>query len=129
MKASIKSIVFAVLTCLPIFLWPAATRSSTPSGLGFAMREDILAKFPDAKRDGAGYAARCPAHDDHRASLSMGTPDPDDVQWLLERHKKLPLRKIYRAKLFNVSSVTWPAYLATTVDARDEDRQAKARHI
>lgn len=37
------------------------------------MTADVLRKFPDAKRDGDGWAAKCPAHDDHRASLSIGT--------------------------------------------------------
>jgi hypothetical protein len=34
--------------------------------------ERLLAKLPDAKRVGRGWSARCPAHDDSRASLSIG---------------------------------------------------------
>ena len=45
---------------------------------------DVLAKFPDAKRDGAGWTAKCPAHDDRRASLSLGTGD--DGRTLLHCH-------------------------------------------
>jgi len=34
--------------------------------------ERVLAKFPRAVRSGDGWAARCPAHDDSRESLSIG---------------------------------------------------------
>jgi len=33
--------------------------------------ELVLSKLPDAKQAGKGWSARCPAHDDHRASLSV----------------------------------------------------------
>jgi len=33
--------------------------------------ETILSKLPDAKRKGAGWMARCPTHEDGRASLSI----------------------------------------------------------
>lgn len=38
--------------------------------------EDVVARFKDARRSGAGWAARCPAHDDRRASLNI-TKKPD----------------------------------------------------
>ncbi len=34
--------------------------------------ERLLAKLPSAKRNGRGWMARCPAHDDRRPSLSIG---------------------------------------------------------
>ena len=37
--------------------------------------ELILSKLPDVKRNGAGWMVRCPAHDDRRASLSIGVGD------------------------------------------------------
>jgi putative DNA primase/helicase len=37
--------------------------------------ELILSKLPPAKRSGKGWTARCPAHDDRRASLSISTGD------------------------------------------------------
>lgn len=37
--------------------------------------ELILSKLPAAKRHGAGWMARCPAHEDGRASLSIGVGD------------------------------------------------------
>jgi putative DNA primase/helicase len=37
--------------------------------------ELVLSKLPDAKRKGKEWMARCPAHDDGRASLSVGAGD------------------------------------------------------
>ncbi|MCC7085191.1 MAG: hypothetical protein IT427_09315 [Pirellulales bacterium] len=37
--------------------------------------ERLLAKLPDAKPAGKGWAARCPAHEDRRASLSIAEGD------------------------------------------------------
>jgi hypothetical protein len=37
--------------------------------------ETLLAKLPGAKRAGNGWSARCPAHDDRRASLSVSEGD------------------------------------------------------
>lgn len=34
--------------------------------------ETLLARLPDAKKAGDGWSARCPAHEDRRASLSIG---------------------------------------------------------
>jgi len=33
--------------------------------------ELLLSKLPDAKRFGKGWSARCPAHNDQQASLSV----------------------------------------------------------
>ena len=45
---------------------------------------DILAAFPGVRKAGAGYSAKCPAHEDGRASLSIG--QGDDGRWLLKCH-------------------------------------------
>jgi hypothetical protein len=37
--------------------------------------ELLLAKLPDAKKTGNGWSAKCPAHDDRRASLSISQGD------------------------------------------------------
>ena len=37
--------------------------------------ERMLAKLPGARKAGAGWSARCPAHDDRRASLSVSAVD------------------------------------------------------
>lgn len=44
----------------------------------------ILEALPSARQHGAGWQARCPAHDDHRASLSITTGD--DGRVLLKCH-------------------------------------------
>lgn len=37
--------------------------------------DSVLSKLPDARPNGSGWIARCPAHDDGRASLSVGVGD------------------------------------------------------
>src|SRR5262249_12152582 len=46
-------------------------------GRGRAMNplETLLARLPDARKAGNGWSARCPAHDDRRASLSVAQGD------------------------------------------------------
>jgi hypothetical protein len=46
--------------------------------------EQILVKLPDAKKSGTGWSARCPAHDDRRASLSIA--EGDDGRVLVNCH-------------------------------------------
>jgi hypothetical protein len=46
--------------------------------------ETLLAKLPGAKRAGSGWSARCPAHEDRRASLSIALGDDGTV--LLKCH-------------------------------------------
>ena len=53
---------------------------------------DVVSHFPDAKREGAGWAARCPVHDDRRASLSIGRGDDD--RWLLHCHSGCSVESI-----------------------------------
>jgi hypothetical protein len=46
--------------------------------------ERLLAKTPDAKPTGNGYSARCPAHEDRRASLSLA--EGEDGRALVHCH-------------------------------------------
>lgn len=46
--------------------------------------ECLLAKLPDAKQTSKGYSARCPAHEDRRASLSIA--EGDDGRALVHCH-------------------------------------------
>ncbi len=46
--------------------------------------ETLLARLPSAKKAGNGWSARCPAHDDRRASLSIA--EGDDGTALLKCH-------------------------------------------
>ena len=44
-----------------------------PRGYGpMTPLERVLATLPDVRAGSGGYTARCPAHDDRRASLSVG---------------------------------------------------------
>lgn len=56
---------------------------------------DVLAHFGDVRKDGDGWAAKCPAHDDHRASLSIG--HGDGGRWLLHCHAHCTLDAILAA--------------------------------
>lgn len=46
--------------------------------------DGVLEKFPNAKRAGSGWLVRCPAHDDGKASLSIG--QGEDGRVLLKCH-------------------------------------------
>ncbi|MCD6307475.1 MAG: hypothetical protein J7M24_00615, partial [Candidatus Latescibacteria bacterium] len=46
--------------------------------------DDLLSRFKEVKKCGAGYTARCPAHDDKKNSLSISTGD--DGRILLKCH-------------------------------------------
>ena len=48
------------------------------------MLDDLPDRLEGVRRSGAGWTARCPAHDDRRASLSVGRGD--DGRWLLKCH-------------------------------------------
>ena len=55
----------------------------------------VLARLEGGKRNGHGYLARCPAHDDHNPSLS-GT-EGDDGRVLLKCHAGRELKAIVKA--------------------------------
>jgi len=55
---------------------------------------DLLRAFPDATRSGHGWTARCPAHDDAHASLSLARSDAGG--WLLHCHAGCPAEVIVR---------------------------------
>ena len=56
---------------------------------------DILAAFTGIKKAGAGWTAKCPAHEDRRASLSIG--QGDNGRWLLTCHAGCSLDAILAA--------------------------------
>ena len=41
--------------------------------------DEILSRFPDARETAGGWSARCPAHEDRRASLSIGIGEKENV--------------------------------------------------
>ncbi len=57
--------------------------------------ERLLAKLPDAKQAGNGWSARCPAHEDRRASLSIG--EGEDGRALVNCHAGCKLDAICAA--------------------------------
>ena len=57
--------------------------------------ERLLSKLPDAKQAGKGWSARCPAHDDQRASLSIG--EGADGRALVKCHAGCPAEAICAA--------------------------------
>ncbi len=56
---------------------------------------EILRHFNNIKKSGAGYTARCPAHEDKRNSLSIGIGE--DGKILLHCHAGCPLENILQA--------------------------------
>jgi len=46
--------------------------------------ELLLSKLPGVRKSGSGWSARCPAHDDRHASLSVSSSD--DGRVLLHCH-------------------------------------------
>jgi hypothetical protein len=87
------------------------------------VREEVLGRFPDARQVGAGWVARCPAHEDARASLSVGRGEDDRV--LLFCHAGCTLDAILgaahltTADLFPESITTAPT-IASTYGYADE---------
>lgn len=55
----------------------------------------LLSKLPDATRTASGWAARCPAHDDRRASLSIA--EGDDGRALVKCHAGCSAQAIVEA--------------------------------
>ena len=56
---------------------------------------DILELFQGVRQSGDHWVARCPAHDDRHASLSIGRGD--DGRWLLKCHAGCDIDAILRA--------------------------------
>ena len=55
----------------------------------------VLSKLPLAVRSGQGWSARCPAHEDHHASLSIS--EGDDKRALLRCHAGCPTESVVEA--------------------------------
>jgi len=57
--------------------------------------EIVLSKLSAVRRSGNGWLARCPAHDDHRPSLSIN--EGSDGRVLLRCHAGCPVEEVVRA--------------------------------
>ena len=55
----------------------------------------VLGRLPDASGDGGQFAARCPAHDDHRPSVSI--KESEDGTVLLKCHAGCPTDRLLAA--------------------------------
>ncbi len=77
---------------------------------------------PDAMAVGAKIKRR----DVTGSSFSFTVENDDDEEWVRDDPAKLPLRRIKRAKVYDVGPVTFPAYDATTVSARCRDKAETA---
>lgn len=58
--------------------------------------DKVLAKFPDARRSGDGWTDCCPAHDDHRPSLSIN--EAEDSRVLMKCHAGCRIESILQTK-------------------------------
>lgn len=65
--------------------------------------EQLLSKLPDAKRNGKGWHARCPAHDDRRPSLSIA--EGDDGRALVNCHAGCSPQAIVEAAGLNLANL------------------------
>lgn len=81
--------------------------------------ERLLALLPDARETGSGWSARCPAHEDRHASLSVG--EGDDGRALVRCHAGCDVRDICAAL-----GITTRALMASTAgDHRRNGRPAR----
>jgi hypothetical protein len=86
---------------------------------------DLLAALSGVKTSGAGWTAKCPAHEDRRASLSIG--QGDDGRWLLKCHAGcatdaiLSAINLERRDLFPNTDARQRPVIAAEYDYTDED--------
>ena len=86
---------------------------------------DLLDSFSGVRRAGAGWSAKCPAHDDHRASLSIS--QSDDGTWLVKCHAGCDVDAVLAAAnlelrdLFPTSGTTTGREIVATYDYPDMD--------
>ena len=81
-------------------------RRSESGGARMTPVERLLAKLPDAKHAGKGWSARCPAHEDRRASLSVA--EGDDGRALVKCHTGCKLDAICAAVGLRVADLMPP---------------------
>jgi len=82
---------------------------------------DLLEHFPDAKKQGAGWEARCPAHDDRRASLSIAKGEKG---WVLECHTGCTVPEIVAKVNLSMADLFYdkqePSKIVATYQYHDE---------
>ena len=73
--------------------------------------ETLLARLPNARKAGNGWSARCPAHDDRRASLSIA--QGDDGTALVKCHAGCDTAAILAAVGLKLADLFPPKVAAT----------------
>jgi hypothetical protein len=88
--------------------------------------ENLLAKLPSAKQSSSGWSARCPAHDDHKASLSISQTNDGIV--LLKCHAGCSINEVVDAIGLEIRDLFPPRpEWATGPTTRNGQSQAVAR--
>ena len=67
--------------------------------------DEVLTCFPGAKRSGAGWTVRCPAHDDGTPSLTISTGN--DGRTLLKCHAGCLLKTSSPASVSRCGTSSW----------------------
>ncbi len=78
---------------------------------------NLLAQFPDSRPLGAGWIAKCPAHDDHNPSLSINVGE--DGRVLLHCHAGCPTVSVLSAAGLSFNDLFPEKTLASTVVETD----------
>jgi Protein of unknown function (DUF3987) len=87
--------------------------------------ERLLGSLPDAKRAGKGWLARCPAHEDRRASLSIN--EGDDGRALLHCHAGCEVEAICAAVGLKPADLFVPS-TSTVFQPTPAKRENSRRH-
>jgi hypothetical protein len=87
--------------------------------------DQLIAKLPHAKRVGSGWSACCPAHEDRRASLSIG--EGDDGRALVKCHAGCTVESICAAVGLHMSNLMPRS--DTLPSARKPESNGKRRTI
>lgn len=92
---------------------------------GLKYEIDLNPEDPEAVRIGALVGRG----DVRGSSFAFSVQGDDDDEWVQDDPAKLPLRIVKRARLWDVSPVTMPAYPTTTVSANTAQRAAAAAGV
>lgn len=100
---------------------PPCGASSASLSEPWPVHKDLLSAFNRVRRERDGYSARCPAHDDQRASLSISVGEGG--RWLLYCHAKCPLPAILAAAHLELADL-----FPSTTESHDGRRQIEATY-
>jgi len=87
--------------------------------------QNLLERLPKAKKSGKGWSARCPAHEDRRASLSIA--EGDDGRALVRCHAGCTVDAICGALGMQQADLFEPSRLSTSTVSRPTRTKAENR--